>query len=405
MKSAIPKILAELSGKLPPADKKLFLEESKKIFEESTWPSEKTLSTYDLKARLLVSGKRTLADYADSPGSFYLMRTSLTWRYRISYRAELLHYAKIISRADDEDTHEDLARAKQSLLAATRRFLFQINDLTETRRTDFLDEGPHRRFRRTKRYSLRFLVDGWLDTFWDAVLKTTPSPRLQDSALFADLVSVLSLAGPRPSELQRDIQRSDQNIIQRVTNDCSKIEPGDGVVVQYGDGCLTFTIAGSKIGTNKGQTWRQITVCVENQQAEYLRGRIESNGGAPIVVGLELFTRLTPWLRTLSNKCFPTLMRGQHVTCYTFRHLVASEMKYSEYKEETIAKVLGQQAPDTQQFYGKARLAKDGYCTIKSVATASPVRPIKPKNLHLLRYLTPISFDEKSRGTNRTATR
>jgi integrase len=197
-------------------------------------------------------------------------------------------------------------------------------------------------------------------------------------------VAALILVGVRPSEFERNDERSDARIVEDVQEDPSKIRRGDGVVVQLDGNLLIFTIAGRKIGKLKGQEWRRIEVAIEESPAEFLRMQIERNGG-PIVIRMRSYQRLTRWVRDLSMELFPHTSTNDHVTAYTFRHRLASTLKSAGFSAQKIAAVLGQQSARTQEHYGRARLSKKKYSTIKSVDAANSVRITKEVDFNTLR--------------------
>lgn len=219
---------------------------------------------------------------------------------------------------------------------------------------------------------------------WAAVIKAQfERDHLQEHD-FAEAVAVLSLVAPRPGELFKEGTRPDAENIMQIQKKYSDIKVGQGILVEYIGSLLVFTIAGIKTGKMQGQEWRRIWVKVENDQSNFLLTRIVANHGQPILIGFECFTRLTPWIRQLSKECFKTLKTSEHVTVYTFRHLIGSEMKGSGFDGKQIALVLGQQSDETQEVYGRARMAKGG-TSIIHVEAASSVRNKKNTSLCELR--------------------
>jgi len=370
---------------LPIDEQHRFHEEFEMATNISDRLSPQTRANYRRKALLILSGDRHLPDYAKKPRSFFPMRAAMAWHSRGRFYETLMeHRDAIINNQGRND-----AAIEAEFITDVRAHLCDIKQIQSIRRKDYLDEHDSKIPRKSKIYSVRALPIGWLDILWKEAANTVPSPDYRDSDAFLDFIALLSLVSPRPIEFSRDLARYDDEIQFRVGNDYKKIRPGDGVVVDYKNGDLVITVAGAKTGPSKGQAWRHITVSIENEQAEHLRDRIIGMGGGPIVIGLERHERLSHWLRKVSERCFPNLENNEHVTGYTFRHMLSSEMKAAEFDEKKAAMVLGEQSADTQQYYGRARLAQ-GKFWIKDVVAASPVRAKKRKDFSVPLSLKPI---------------
>lgn len=173
------------------------------------------------------------------------------------------------------------------------------------------------------------------------------------SSQYQDCLSVLCLTGARPSELAR-------GVLVSLKYDC--------VGVAY----LSITIKGTKVTAKTGQPVRTISVRICGAIAQQLALRASATTGQVLLVTGKP-ANLTAAVIRAGRKAFPAL--NDTVTPYVLRHSVASDMKAqpATYSPVDVAKVLGHQATETQQYYGYAACASK-VSDIIGVNAYAPVR-------------------------------
>lgn len=359
------------------------------LYNRNSWPKQTSLADYFRKGLLIVENGKDLNDYASVPRSFHAMKAGVRWYLRLEFHND--YFSNLSNPLAEHGVLDSVFATRpafeREFLGACRVHCANIENLRKQLREFHVDNKPSYRKTVSKIHSLRVLPDWWLDTFWCAVQYASCTRAHLATARFQEIVATMSLIGARPFEFRRDKDRSDEEIIARVAANKAAIRDGDGVLVEYRDGELIFTVAGAKLDGSdedgKGQEWRRIFVTVKNDQSRFLRERILKNGGRPLLVGIDIYTKLTRWIRNLSKECFPGIGSRDHVATYTFRHLISGEMKAAHWDPQKIAMVLGQQASGTQQYYGRARLSKT-VCSIRHVEAASEVRMRKQKKLSVV---------------------
>lgn len=354
------------------------------LTDPNRWPERRTINDYLGKGKIITSRGKSLAGYKDVPRSFHKMKSSMRWYIRYQFFDYLSHLSESLS---DPQIVEDIGIEilEEDFKYQAGKFAEQLYELDCQHLDCFVDEFAKRRKSKSKRHSLGVLPIGWVDTYWNNAVAAEDKRPLYKQERFLDLLATLILVAPRPCEFSRNGSRAEHEIISQVVQDRAKIMAGDGVLIELKNEQLVFTLAGRKLAANKGQPWRQIHVSVGDSQSEYLRDKILANNRRPLVVRLDSPERLTRWLRELSQQCFPTITSDNHVTCYTFRHLISSQMKAAGYSGESIAMALGQQSDVTQQYYGRARLSKKRSSSIKLVDAPIQVRLCKKTSLNRLR--------------------
>jgi hypothetical protein len=200
--------------------------------------------------------------------------------------------------------------------------------------------------RKTKRSSLT-----GLDVDWRRQILNLAATRFPEEV---EALRVLSLVGVRPIELER------------------------GVAVLDIGSDVCFSIAGAKMGEwahghNAGQASRQLTISKEHPLLE--QKIINSS-----VVKINR-RRLEYVVKVLALELWPK-RRGQRlISCYTFRHAFAAELKAQRFSEADIARALGHQSTTSQAHYGSRSQGawRGEICHLVEVWAVSEVRETVPE--------------------------
>ena len=149
----------------------------------------------------------------------------------------------------------------------------------------------------------------------------------------APRLAILALTGCRPAELMKGVE-----IETRKKN---------------GNTAVLLTIQGAKVSENRGQKARTITFLAEGSAATALAEICAERGGK-----FKLET---------SNADYRSLNRALQMhglSCYAFRHQVASELKDGISKgnitPENAAKVMGHRSTESLSYYGTRSRARGG---------------------------------------------
>jgi hypothetical protein len=159
--------------------------------------------------------------------------------------------------------------------------------------------------RNSKKASIKRLPDDWRSSICKLML----------NHIHGDAVKVLACVGSRPAELE------------------------SGIEVYRDEHGVHFTIQGAKVGENKGQLWRVITLPLDHPIA------------MTIVAGTYFADSLSI-TKAITRKAVRLGFEG--VSAYSFRHQFCSDLKASGYAKKTIAKCMGHQSTTTQSTYGNS---------------------------------------------------
>lgn len=153
-----------------------------------------------------------------------------------------------------------------------------------------------------------------------------------------DAVAVLALTGARPAELTK------------------------GVRVEHGrDGSLTFTIRGAKLGDDRGQKERILTVdksaAERSAEGRHLLAQVREGHGRDVRIGdAGNFSDRVAHAGERAG-----LSGDQRVSAYTYRHDFAATLKSDpSLSRDEIATALGQQAERSQEAYGRSGGGRGG---------------------------------------------
>nr|WP_295885236.1 hypothetical protein [uncultured Devosia sp.] len=190
-------------------------------------------------------------------------------------------------------------------------------------------------------------------------LKSTPAnldeivaDKLGDRALPAGLVLILS--GCRPKEIETGV-----------------------TVEMLPDGRLALAIRGAKFTKKTGHEWRVLTVSpARSALAKRLRDLARAAGGTLLIKRKR--RRLGKDIQAAAEAAG---FKG--ISPYSFRHLVASRLKFMIMHSKTIspeegkiiiAKMLGHISTSTQSGYGTSRQGRGGSLALVDVRTSGKVR-------------------------------
>jgi integrase len=177
--------------------------------------------------------------------------------------------------------------------------------------------APLKTTRQTKRHSLK-----GLDIDWRQQMLQRAAIRFPNEV---DALRTLAVTGVRPIELEKGVAVCD---------------PGSEV---------SFSVAGAKTGEwdhgrNAGQASRQITI---SKSHPYLGQNI-----AKSFIALVNRRRLEYVVQRLSRELWPRRTGKRSISCYSFRHAFAAELKAQKFTGTEIACALGHQSTLSQSYYG-----------------------------------------------------
>ena len=151
----------------------------------------------------------------------------------------------------------------------------------------------------------------------------------------AERLALLALFGVRPAELKRGVRVWMQT------------DP------KTGGAFLAVEVQGAKVNTQRGQRTRTLVVPVDNAAAQGLAAAVRERGGAFVI--------------TTTDADHRSLNRGLKacgLSCYSFRHAVASELKHEVMRNPDAAakaaRFMGHATNKSLMSYGRARHARGG---------------------------------------------
>ena len=144
------------------------------------------------------------------------------------------------------------------------------------------------------------------------------------SEKYRGALAICSLAGVRPSELEK------------------------GVEVWRCGQSLLIKVCGSKISANSGQPSRTLKMCAVSPEASYLYSLA---GHGPITIKVNAQALCTAVERAGSRYIRPF---GGLLSPYVYRHLFASALKAEGVATEDISRSLGHRSTKSQSAYGRA---------------------------------------------------
>lgn len=177
----------------------------------------------------------------------------------------------------------------------------------------------------SKRPGLRSLPNDWREQLIGGV---------DDAHLFISL-SLLSLTGLRPSELER------------------------GVTVLWKDSLLAVGISGSKLGSDRGQPWRILSLDGHHPWVVGLIDALELEEGAAIGFRYPK-AKVQRQIRGLAESCFPTVSTAHLPSPLSFRHQFSSDLKRAGVSRHVIAAALGHASERTSEIYGRKSQGRAG---------------------------------------------
>ncbi len=198
-----------------------------------------------------------------------------------------------------------------------------------------------------------------------AALLTAGHHGVKVAERHAERVAVLALFGVRPAELKRGIELS-------VTTD-----------PKTGGQFLAARVKGVKVNADRGQAWRTLVVPVDNTAAGGLAAVVRERGG-PVVVSMT----------DADHRSLNRGLKACGLSCYSFRHAVANELKREVMRDRAAAtkaaQFMGHATEKSLMSYGRARHARGG-----RRFGARAERAVKS---------APITYDEKAAARQSRAT-
>ncbi|WP_144157635.1 site-specific integrase [Paraburkholderia sp. BCC1885] len=168
-----------------------------------------------------------------------------------------------------------------------------------------------------------------------AALLTTGQHGTKLAERHAEQLALLALFGIRPSELLRGVA------VSVATN------PANGHLF------ITATIKGAKVNEQRGQAVRQLVVPVDNTSARGLAQTAQERGGAFVVKTTDA-----------DHRSLNRGLKASGLSCYSFRHAVASELKKQMAARpdtaQRAATFMGHTSTKSLMSYGRASHARGG---------------------------------------------
>lgn len=163
-------------------------------------------------------------------------------------------------------------------------------------------------------------------------------------------LAVSSLTGCRPAELMK------------------------GVRVEEEGGFLSVCISGAKVGNDRGQDERKITLKIEtfknNNEMNIILNHLKPGPEPKKTFNYQMDKKVYNGLRQY------LYINHSGFSLYTLRHRVASELKKSGFDEVTIAGFLGHRTTRSQEHYGYARSGGKGL-EVESVEFSNSIKENK----------------------------
>lgn len=185
--------------------------------------------------------------------------------------------------------------------------------------------------RNSKKASIKHLPDDWRSSICKLMLNHK----------HGDAVKILACVGCRPMELE------------------------SGIEVYRDEHGVHFTIQGAKVGENKGQLWRVITLSLDHPIAMTI------DSGTYYADSVSLTKAIT---RKAGRLGF------EGVSAYSFRHQFSSDLKASGYNKKTIAQCMGHQSTATQSTYGNSGAGRPIEIKVASAKVPRVWLKSKPKH-------------------------
>ncbi len=168
-----------------------------------------------------------------------------------------------------------------------------------------------------------------------AALLTTGHHGDKVAERHAERVAVLALFGVRPAELKRGIELS------VATNP------------KTGGQFLAARVKGVKVNAERGQARRTLVVPVDNAAARGLAAAVQERGGSAVVS-----------MTDADHRSLNRALKACRLSCYSFRHAVASELKReatrTPEKAASAATFMGHASTKSLMSYGRAAHARGG---------------------------------------------
>ena len=326
--------------------------------------SDKTLAHYSmLNERMNRTGQKP-EQIAGTRGSFQIYRASVVHQARTELRDALKERDAILRtqkieksvRKSARDSAQKPAHDSTQTRADLRATEARIRDAVKTleryppgtgnpqhdmQRPSAYRGAAHSDRSNGKRDALDQRPADWRDRLWGEI-------KERDK----DAVAVTALTGARPAELVK------------------------GVRVQHEqNGDLKFTIKGAKLGDDRGQQVRTITVsraeAAKSVEGRHLLAEINQGQGRTVQIGDP--KNFSDRVRHASERAMPD---QRTVSPYDFRHAFASRLKDDPRLDASDrAAALGQQAERSQEAYGRASSAgRSGAGSISSARASSSTR-------------------------------
>jgi len=169
-----------------------------------------------------------------------------------------------------------------------------------------------------------------------------------DSHLLIAL-SLLGLAGLRPSELER------------------------GVTVLWKEDLLAIGITGSKVRADRGQPWRILSLDAHHAWTHGLIDALDLEQGAAIGFHTSK-ARLQRQIRSLAMNCFPEVSLEYLPSSVSFRHQFSSDLKRDGVSRQLIAAALGHASERTSTVYGRKSQGRAGSNGLVNATASREIR-------------------------------
>lgn len=199
--------------------------------------------------------------------------------------------------------------------------------------------------------------------------------------IFTDAIAILFATGCRPCEIEKGI---------KVSLDIVK-------------GTFRFEIQGAKVNDERGIKTRvfEVPMDLDNGESwqEYL---FEKCAEKQIEIKIANSKSLGNAITNASKEIWPK--RAEHVSPYSFRHALATELKSSGLDKITVASVLGHASTASQDKYGRKN-GSNGQPPVVSVETSREVKQKSPLDRFKKKKVASVSSVASKVGKSSVSTK
>ena len=134
--------------------------------------------------------------------------------------------------------------------------------------------------------------------------------------------------------------------VQAITG-CRNQELNNGISIFVGKNNIVFQINGAKVTDYSGHSWRKLSFSLEEDRIKKLLKLI--NNKKRLYIKLDKIGAYRKHIKNIAKKIYG---KATKISCYSFRHQFAADLKKEINDRKIVAAALGQRTDRTQQHYG-----------------------------------------------------